>query len=95
MGMICPDCGTWQAIKQNITIDGLGAKKASDVVAQRLACGHVLGGKKYTEFAVASRKADVEAADNIRKINEELASEKASLWKSMSDSKKVGVHNAK
>jgi hypothetical protein len=83
MGADCPICGTRQPIVRNITADGDGAMKASDVLAQKLACGHTVGGEQYSAFLAASRKIDEAAQAAVQKAQQDAADKKAGLWKSL------------
>lgn len=85
MGMLCPECGERSAIVRNITADGEGAVKASDVLAHKLACGHTVGGEKYNEFLDNVKEIDLDAAKEIEQIKRDAQSRKAALWKDMSE----------
>lgn len=50
MGAECPNGHGRQNIVANITADGSAPVKAADVVAQKLACGCVVGGPDYEKF---------------------------------------------
>lgn len=93
MGMFCPECGTRQAVVANITADGVGARKAEDVIAHRLACGHVVGGEDYTEFINKADAIRQETRDSILRIQARAKGKVAALWKNMSaESKEAGQH---
>lgn len=93
MGMFCPECSTRQAVVANITADGVGARKAEDVIAHRLACGHVVGGEDYTEFIKKAEAINQETRDSIMRIQARSKSKVAALWKNMSaESKEAGQH---
>lgn len=85
MGKLCPICGEWSAVKQNITVDGKGATKANDVIAQVLACGHTVGGEEYEEFVAQCREIDVATVTKVRSLQKTNASKKAALWKALSN----------
>ena len=91
MGMFCPECGMRQAVVANITADGVGARKAEDVIAHRLACGHVVGGEEYTEFIKKAEAVRQETQDSILRIRARAKGKVAALWKNMSsESKEAG-----
>lgn len=94
MGMFCPECGTRQAVVANITADGVGARKAEDVIAHRLACGHVVGGEDYTEFIKQAEAIRQETQDIILKIRNRAKGKVAALWKNMSAESKEAGQNA-
>lgn len=50
MGSECPNGHGRQFVIGNITADGTSPTKSSDVIAQKLACGCVVGGADYEEF---------------------------------------------
>lgn len=50
MGAECPNGHGRQNAVFNITVDGTPPTKNSDVIAQRLACGCVVGGEEYEAF---------------------------------------------
>lgn len=81
MGMICPDCGTRQAVVGHITIDGLPPKSADDVIASRLACGHVVGGEGYDELVATVARIDKKRAERIQLVNKEARNEKIVAYK--------------
>lgn len=89
MGVTCPICLTHQAVVRNITINGDPAEKATDVVARRLACGHVLGGEKYNEYILTVRDIEIDAATKKNEIDQAAYSKKAALWKGMDASGQV------
>lgn len=93
MGMLCPECGTRQPVVANITADGVGARKAEDVIAHRLACGHVVGGEDYTEFINKAEAINQETRDSIQRIQARAKGKVAALWKNMSaESKEAGQY---
>lgn len=50
MGAECPNGHGRHFVIGNITADGSAPTKSSDVIAQKLACGCVVGGEDYEEF---------------------------------------------
>lgn len=81
MGAICPyGCG-YQPIQANITASGEPAFRASEVIAQRLRCGHVIGGEEYEEFMQSVKEIDREAYEKIQEIEKEARQKKAALAK--------------
>lgn len=89
MGVECPECHTHQAIVHNITADGKPATKPGDILARRLACGHVLGSEKYNEYVSRVQAIEIEKAAKVRDLEDEAASKKAGLWKGLASSGKV------
>lgn len=89
MGVDCPQCGTHQAIVRNITADGESPKKASDVMARKLACGHVIGGEKYNEYVKKVNEINTASAAQKQAIDDEASSKKAGLWKAIAEPGKV------
>lgn len=94
MGMFCPECGKREAVVANITADGVGARKAEDVIAHRLACGHVVGGEAYTEFIKQAEGIRQETRDRIMNIRASEKGKIAALWKNMSAESKEAGQNA-
>ncbi len=85
MGMECPVCNTYQPLIHGITADGAPAKKANEILAYRLGCGHTVGGEQYNEFQAASRKIDLATYNAVEKAHKEAATQKAALWKSLTE----------
>lgn len=81
MGMICPECGQRKAVVGHITINGLPPKSAGDVIASRLACGHVVGGEDYEALVEQVRKIDVKKVDKIALANKEARNAKTAAYK--------------
>ena len=94
MGMFCPECGKRSAVVASITADGQGARKAEDVIAHRLACGHVVGGEAYTEFIKQAEAIRQETQDSIMRMQARAKGKVAALWKNMSDDAKEESTNA-
>lgn len=90
MGKECPICGKWAAVKQNITVDGKGATKAEDVIAQVLSCGHTIGGEEYDEFIKEAHAIDKSAEQRIRAIRMTTTGKKAALWKTLKKDEEAG-----
>ena len=67
-----------------ITIDGLGARRSEDVIAQRLGCGHVVGGEEYTEFLEARNEIKLQVHGEIQRLEKRARGKIAALWKNMS-----------
>lgn len=92
MGMFCPECGKRFAVVASITADGLGARKAEDVIAHRLACGHVVGGEAYNGFIIKADEIRQETRDRIMRIQAAGKDKIAVLWKNMSaENKEAGT----
>lgn len=80
MAIECPyGCGRKNVVV-NITADGSNPDKASDVVARRLACGHVVGGEEYEKFAAIVAKIDLDHRTAIRNIDEDARSQKGAAY---------------
>lgn len=90
MGMDCPHCGTRQAVVGTITTEpGKGARKASDVIAFRLACGHTVGGEMYNEFQNQVQELKRVYAEKIRTLEAECNGKAAAIWKTMTETPAV------
>lgn len=85
MGKLCPYCGIRSAIVKNVTVDGNGATKASQVIAQVLACGHTVGGETYDKFVVECHEIDVKHKLETERAEQKSNNKKAALWKAMSE----------
>lgn len=94
MGMICPECGKRSPVKSVITADGQGARKAEDVIAFRLECGHTVGGEAYNDFVKQCREIDVGTQRRMNTINEAAQSRKAAIWRTISEDEKGDEDNA-
>jgi len=94
MGMLCPECGERFAVVANITADGKGARSAVDVIAHRLACGHVVGGEAYNAFIVQADEIRKEEQERILKIRAASKDRIATLWKNMSAETKEAEKDA-
>jgi hypothetical protein len=56
------------------------ASKASDVIAVKLGCGHIMGEAEYKEYAEIRRKIMVEQEQAVRKINDEASRKLAAAF---------------
>lgn len=81
MGMICPECGERVAVVGHITINGLPPKSAEDVIASRLACGHVVGGEDYEALVEQVRKIDLKKIEKIAFATKEARNAKTAAYK--------------
>jgi len=81
MGMICPECGERQNVVGHITVNGLPPKSADDVIAERLACGHVVGGADYEMLLDAVKRIDQKRAEKIEFANKEARNKKTAAYK--------------
>ncbi|MCW4049025.1 MAG: hypothetical protein NWE89_04735 [Candidatus Bathyarchaeota archaeon] len=81
MGAICPEGCGYQPIQQNITATGVPAHKAKDVIAQRLRCGHVVGGEEYDEFLKEVHRIDYNVHKKTAEIERTAKNQKAVLAK--------------
>jgi len=66
-----------------ITVDGVGAKKASDVVAYVLGCGHTVGGEEYQTFIDGRKEILTVVEAKKRAIDTEARGKIALLWKTL------------
>jgi hypothetical protein len=89
MGSECPNGHGWQPQVGIITKDGLGVKKASEVIAKRLGCGCVVGGDEYKEFISQSAQIDQEAAQKVFALHQDAQAKKSSLWKAITAKKEA------
>ena len=62
MGRQCPECNSYEPQKRVITADFGPARKAEDVIAFELACGHTIGGEEYTEYEKVLKAVNVDIA---------------------------------
>lgn len=83
MGEECPICHTHQPYVAAITVDGTSAKKSDQILARRLACGHVLGGAQYEAFKKTSHDIDIAAFNAVSAAREEATNKKSALWQSL------------
>lgn len=83
MALECPNGHGRQNVLANITADGLPPKKAKDVIAKRLACGCVVGGKDYENFLKSVHDIEVEQAAAIEKIREAAKHKKSAAYQAM------------
>ncbi len=80
MGADCPNGHGRHNIVVQITADHSDPKHSSDVVAQKLACGCVVGGEGYEQFKAAAAQIDTERSAAIRKIDSEARKKKAAAY---------------
>lgn len=83
MSMECPNGHGRQAVVLNITPDASATAQAKDVVARKLACGCVVGGREYNEFLAALHDIDVEEQARIERIRNKTAELRAAAYKGM------------
>ncbi len=80
--MECPKGHGRQAIVQMITADGKNPIKMSQVIANRLACGCVVGGEQYEKFKAAVTEIESEVSTKVRDIEEDARQRKAAVYQS-------------
>jgi len=80
MGAECPNGHGRQNVVVLITADHSNPEKMSDVVAQKLACGCVVGGKEYEQFKAAVATIELDRANAIRGIDEDARKRKAAAY---------------
>lgn len=81
MAKLCPQCGKRQNVVGHITVDGLPPKSAGDVIAERLACGHVVGGEGYDELVAEVRRIDVEMVKQVEGLKQGARNAKTAAYK--------------
>jgi len=81
MGKICPECGKRVPVVGHITINGLPPKSAEDVIASRLACGHVVGGEGYEALVEQVRKIDLKRVERVALATKEARNAKTAAYK--------------
>jgi hypothetical protein len=64
-----------------MTVDGKGATKSEQILAQRLACGCVVGGEEYNQFLAARETLMAAAYKEKAAIDEVVAGKVAAIWK--------------
>lgn len=89
MGAECPNGHGRQNIVHNITADGKASPHANDVLAQRLACGCVIGGEEYRNFLDAVHKIDLESNLAVERIKKGAQDKKAAVYKGMMKSREA------
>lgn len=80
MAIECPNGHGRQNIIVHITPDNSNPRKASDVVARKLQCGCVVGGKEYEKFRAAAAAIDLDRTNAIQKIEEEARKKKGAAY---------------
>lgn len=88
MGIECPKGHGRQNIVQMMTADGTNATKAGQVMAQRLACGCVVGGEKYEKFQKAVNEIDTDVSIAVRDMEEDARQRKAAVYQAYITGKK-------
>jgi len=83
MGMECPNGHGRQAVVLNITPDGSTTAQARDVVARRLACGCVIGGREYSLFLEKLHNIDVDEQVQVEKIRRSTQEARAAAYLGM------------
>ena len=90
MGRICPECKTHQAFVKTLTADQEPARKAEQVIARKLACGHTVGGKMFNKFQKALAELQHQTAERIAEIKDHEQQEIGAMWAAISASTKDG-----
>lgn len=80
MGQICPVCQVHEPQVQCITADFGPAKKAGDVVAVKLRCGHVVGGPEIEKYRARVNKLAADRLLELQKLDEKYKKEVAAAW---------------
>lgn len=81
MGAECPNGHGRQNIIVNITADGSPPQHPEDVIAQKLACGCVVGGEEYTRFQEAVQKVSAEEANALAAVRKNAQAKKAAAYR--------------
>jgi len=82
MSSECPNGHGRQNVVSNITADGSIPRQPHDVIAQKLACGCVVGGEEYSKFQELVRKIQNEEAEDISRSRKDATNKKAAAYKS-------------
>lgn len=80
MGAECPVCGKHGGFVQAITATGEMAKKSDEIIARRLACGHIVGNQAYMTYRNQLQALENAAAEKKLSIDEALKTQKTALW---------------
>lgn len=80
MAIECPNGHGRRDIIVNITPDASNPRKASDVVARKLACGCVVGGEEYEEFRALAAEIELERVNAVRVIEEAASRKKSAAY---------------
>ena len=80
MGQQCPECNLYQPQVQCITFNHEPARKATDVIAVKLACGHEVGGEEYERYKEIRKKALSDFHEMKVKLERELNSKLAKAY---------------
>lgn len=83
MAMECPNGHGRQNVVANITADGKPTPKAENVIARRLACGCVVGGKDYENFLKSVHDIEVEQSAAIENIRKDARNKKSAAYQAM------------
>jgi len=75
MGMECPKGHGRQNVVVNLTADGSNPLRSTDIIAQKLACGCVVGGEQYEKFRETVAEIEKERIETLQAA-EELARQK-------------------
>lgn len=87
MGAECPNKHGRQNVIANITADGSAPTKNSDVIAQKLACGCVVGGADYEAFQVEVLKIRNEEKKAVASVKEGARKALGAAFKGYTDHK--------
>lgn len=80
MGMECPKGHGRQNVVVNLTADGSNPLRAGDILAQKLACGCVVGGEQYEKFKAAVAEIEATRVTAWQDIEEEARQRKAAVY---------------
>ena len=90
MGTICPECKTHQPFVKTLTADQEPARKAEQVIARKLKCGHTVGGENFNRFQKALAELQTETAKRIAEIKDREQEEIGAMWAAISQRTKSG-----
>ena len=91
MGTICPECGERSNVVGHITVNGLPPVKPDEIIASRLACGHVVGGEGYEELVRVVSGIDVDMVRAIENIKTRARYDKTTDYKAFVEEAKKDV----
>lgn len=83
MALECPNGHGRQNVVQNITPNFAPTARAADVVAKKLACGCVVGGKEYKAFLETVHKINEAEAVEVAEAKAAAAEKRASAYQGL------------
>lgn len=89
MAMECPNGHGRQNVHVNLTLDGSNPLRATDIIAQKLACGCVVGGEQYTQFQATIMKINSDKVMALQEIEENTSQRKAAAYQAFREKKET------